>query len=209
VGKYWGSRGIGFRIKAPTTNAPSNANNPATHNTPPNPLTNACRASGCATVRAVSGNNDMAAGISPATTLPDGIEAVRLGSEGFVLALPQASWLLELKAIGCEHLQNETFILPEQISGTLHVAAQGGFAPRLGPQPGGLVAVVALVSLGQGVAVVPASMVGHVSLPGVVYSAVQGSEASSWLSLIHRRFEKAPAVARYIQQVKQGAKLEA
>lgn len=136
-------------------------------------------------------------------TLPDGVEAVRLHREGFVLALPQDSWLLGLKGIGCEHLQNETFILPEQISGTLHVAAQGGYAPRLGPQPGGLVAVVALVSLGQGVAVVPASVVGHVSLPGVVYRSIQGSEAASWLSLIHRRFEQAPAVARYIQQVKQ------
>lgn len=135
-------------------------------------------------------------------TLPEGVEAVRLDSEGFVLALPQDSWLLGLKAIRCEHLQNETFILPEQISGTLQVAAQGGFAPRLGPQPGGLVAVVALVSLGQGVALVPASVVGHVSLPGVVYRTVQDNEASSWLSLIHRRFEKAPAVARYIQQVR-------
>jgi len=42
-----------------------------------------------------------------------------------------------------------------------------------------------------------------VSLPGVVYRSIQGSEAASWLSLIHRRFEQAPAVARYIQQVKQ------
>ena len=135
-------------------------------------------------------------------TLPDGVEAVRLDSEGFVLAVAQGSWLLGLKAIGCEHLQNETFILPEQISGTLHVAAQGGYAPRLGPQPGGLVAVLALVSLGQGVAVVPASVVGHVTLPNVVYRPIQGSDASSWLSLIHRRFEKAPAVARFILQVK-------
>ncbi len=137
-------------------------------------------------------------------TLPDGVEAVRLDSEGFVLAVAQGSWLLGLKAIGCEHLQNETFILPEQISGTLHVAAQGGYAPRLGPQPGGLVAVLALVSLGQGVAVVPASVVGHVTLPNVVYRPIQGNDASSWLSLIHRRFEKAPAVARFIQQVKAG-----
>ena len=141
-------------------------------------------------------------------TLPEGIEAVRLDSEGFVLALAQGSWLLGLKAIRCEHLQNETFILPEQISGTLQVAAQGGYAPRLGPQPGGLVAVIALVSLGQGVAVVPESVVGHVSLPNVVYRSIEGSEASSWLSLIYRRFEKAPAVARYIEQVKQVASLK-
>ncbi|WP_150638886.1 LysR family substrate-binding domain-containing protein, partial [Pseudomonas fluorescens] len=135
-------------------------------------------------------------------TLPEGLVAIRLDAEGFVLALPSESWLCRLPEIAPEHLQNETFILPEQISGTLHVAAQGGFAPRLGPQPGGLVAVMALVSLGQGVAVVPASLVGHVSLPGVVYRSIHGSDASSWLSLIHRRFEKAPVVARYIQQVK-------
>lgn len=62
--------------------------------------------------------------------------------------------------------------------------------------------MIALVSLGQGVAVVPESVVGHVSLPGVHYRTLQGSDASSWLSLIYRRFEKAPAVVRYIQHIK-------
>ena len=135
-------------------------------------------------------------------TLPDGVDAVRLDSEGFVLALAQDSWLLGLKAITCEHLKNETFILPEQISGTLHVAAQGGYAPTLGPQPGGLVAVIALVSLRQGVAVVPESVVGHISLPNVIYRPIEGCEAQSWLSLIYRRFEKSAVVTRYIEQVK-------
>ena len=63
-------------------------------------------------------------------------------------------------------------------------------------------AILAEMSLGQGVAVVPSSVVGHVALPNVVYRPIQGSEASSWLSLIHRRFEKAPAVARFIQLAK-------
>jgi len=39
-------------------------------------------------------------------------------------------------------------------------------------------------------------------MPGVVYRNIQGSDASSWLSLIYRRFEKAPAVLRYIEQVR-------
>lgn len=136
--------------------------------------------------------------------LPEGLEAIHLDAEGFVLALPADSWLGRLPQITPEHLLGETFILPEQISGTLQIAALGGFAPRLGPQPGGLVAVIALVSLGQGVAVVPASVVGHVSLPNVLYRPIKGSDASSWLSLIHRRFEKSPAVARYIEGVKNG-----
>jgi DNA-binding transcriptional LysR family regulator len=136
-------------------------------------------------------------------TLPEGLEAIRLDAEGFVLALPSESWLSRLTEIGPEHLQGETFILPEQISGTLQVAAVGGFAPKLGAQPGGLVAVLALVSLGQGVAVVPESVVGHVGLPGVVYRSIKGCEASSWLSLVYRRFEKSAAVVRYIELVKQ------
>lgn len=136
-------------------------------------------------------------------SLPEGVEAIRLDAEGFVLALPAQSWLCRLAEIGVGHLKGETFILPEQISGTLQVAAEGGYAPTLGPQPGGLLAVIALVSLGQGVAVVPESVVGHLSLPNVLYRPITGSSGTSWLSLIHRRFEKAPAVTRYIEQVRQ------
>jgi len=59
--------------------------------------------------------------------------------------------------------------------------------------------VITLVSLGQGIAVVPESVVQRISLPQVNYRRIADSEASSWLSLIHRRFEKAPAVNRYIE----------
>lgn len=134
--------------------------------------------------------------------LPDGIESVHLSDEGFVLALPVESWLSRLPVITCAHLHNENFILPEQVIGTLNVASQGDFVPKLGAQPGGLVAVIALVSLGQGVAVVPESVVGHVSLPNVVYRPIKDCNASSWLALIHRRFEKSPAVLRYVEWIK-------
>jgi DNA-binding transcriptional LysR family regulator len=134
--------------------------------------------------------------------LPEGVEGVRLNDEGFVLALPVDSWLNRLPVINSAHLQNENFILPEQVVGTLQVAAQGGFVPKLGAQPGGLVAVIALVSLGQGVAVVPESVVGHVSLPNVIYRQINDCDASSWLALIHRRFEKSPAVLRYVEWIK-------
>jgi DNA-binding transcriptional LysR family regulator len=108
-----------------------------------------------------------------------------------------------LKSIPASRLAEETFILPEQISGTLEVASLGGFEPRLGPQPGSLVAVITLVSLGQGVAIVPESVVARIRLPQVTYRPVEHCQASSWLSLIHRRFEKAPAVMRYIDSARQ------
>lgn len=137
--------------------------------------------------------------------LPDSVSAVKLLTEGFALALPDCAWLCRLKTVNAVNLQNETFILPEQISGTLEVAAQGGFAPTLGPQPGGLVSVIALVSLGQGVAVVPESVVDHIRLPGVVYRRIDDCQPTSYLSLIHRRYEKAPAVLRFIEHVRQSA----
>lgn len=135
--------------------------------------------------------------------LPDELEAIALHQEGFVLALPASSRINELKSIPASRLAEETFILPEQISGTLEVASLGGFEPRLGPQPGSLVAVITLVSLGQGVAIVPESVVARIRLPQVNYRPVEHCQASSWLSLIHRRFEKAPAVMRYIDSTRQ------
>lgn len=146
----------------------------------------------------LEGQLDLAYVRSP-MELPDGLEAISLHEEGFVLALPAGSRLNELKQLPAKRLADETFILPEQISGTLEVAAQGGFVPRLGPQPGSLVAVITLVSLGQGVAVVPESVVRRINLPQVNYRPIEDCRASSWLSLLHRRFEKSPAVARYIE----------
>jgi len=134
--------------------------------------------------------------------IPEALEAVALHQENFVLALPASSRINELAQIPAARLAAETFILPEQISGTLEVAAQGGFVPRLGPQPGSLVAVITLVSLGQGIAVVPESVVRRISLPQVNYRPLADCQASSWLSLVHRRFEKAPAVLRYLESMR-------
>lgn len=136
--------------------------------------------------------------------LPDELVAMDLHEEGFVLALPASSRLNELPQIMAARLATETFILPEQISGTLAVAAQGGFVPRLGPQPGSLVAVITLVSLGQGVALVPESVLQHITLPQVSYRRIADSQPTSCLTVLHRRFEKAPAVMRYIEAQRSG-----
>jgi hypothetical protein len=50
--------------------------------------------------------------------------------------------------------------------------------------------------------VVPESVVQRISLPQVHYRRIVDCQASSWLSLIHRRFEKAPAAIRYIKMMK-------
>ncbi|WP_448681630.1 LysR family transcriptional regulator [Pseudomonas nicosulfuronedens] len=135
-------------------------------------------------------------------SLPEELEAIALQEEGFVLALPASSRLNELPEIRAARLSEEVFILPEQISGTLAVANTGGFSPRLGQQPGSLVAVIALVSLGRGIAIVPESVVRRVTLPQVNYRPLADCAPRSWLSLLHRRFEKSPVVRRYIEQAR-------
>ncbi|MGO4330226.1 LysR family transcriptional regulator [Cupriavidus sp. 2TAF22] len=133
--------------------------------------------------------------------VPEGVDALPLAPEGFILALHAASWLRGLPEIQPAHLKEETFILPEQVSGTLSTAEQGGFAPRLGPQPGGLVAVLTLVSLGEGVAIVPNAVAGHISLPSLVYREIAGLGVTSYLSLMSRRHERGAAIRRYIELV--------
>ncbi len=138
-------------------------------------------------------------------SLPEGVAALPLAPEGFIVALHGDSWLCGLPEIQPSHLRAETFILPEQVSGTLSTAEQGGFVPRLGPQPGGLVAVLTLVSLGEGIAIVPNTVAGHISLPSLVYRDVAGLGVTSYLSLMSRKYEKAASIRRYIELVSRGA----
>jgi DNA-binding transcriptional LysR family regulator len=130
--------------------------------------------------------------------LPDSLDQWPLAPEPFVLALAAQSWLCSLGRITAAHLKDQIFILPEQISGTLDIAAQGDFVPVLGPQPGSLVSVITLVSLGEGVAMVPRSVVGHIEIPNIVFRRIAGPDIVSHLSLVFRRHEKSAAVSRYV-----------
>jgi hypothetical protein len=81
--------------------------------------------------------------------LPDGLSTISLLVEGFALALPDSSWLCRLKEIYAVHLQNEIFILPEQISGTLQVLPRkAAMRQSLGLGRGAAVATGLLFSQG-------------------------------------------------------------
>jgi len=69
--------------------------------------------------------------------------------------------------------------------------------------PGPLAAVVACVSLGGNVAVVPRTLSDCVSFPGVVYKALAGKLIVSEAAMVFRRHERAPAVSAFISYTKQ------
>jgi DNA-binding transcriptional LysR family regulator len=140
--------------------------------------------------------------VRPPLSFPEGIQALTVHRDEFVLALPVDSPLADASRILPAQLRDCVFALPEQDSGTHEVGRRGRFQPRLGPRPGPLVAVLARVSLGGCVAMVPKTVSDCVALPGVVYRTIVGKPILSEIALAFRRHERAPAVRAFLNYAK-------
>ena len=120
----------------------------------------------------------------------------------FCLALPAGHPLAAAQApVPARSLAQASFVAPEQTSGLQEVARRGRFEPRVVLAPGSLVAVLAQVSLGVGVAVVPSLLQGVIELPQVVFRALAGARIPSELGAVYRRHERDPAVRAFLQQL--------
>ncbi|WP_424814256.1 LysR substrate-binding domain-containing protein [Roseococcus sp. YIM B11640] len=144
-------------------------------------------------------------------SLPPGIVTARLHREPLLIALPTTHPLAAGESVAAADLAEEAFIIPDQAGGTsFHqltraVAERGGFAPRLAHRGRDLIAVTALVALGMGVAVVPESLRGTVTLPGVAYRPLRGAPILAELAVAWRRNEGAPATRALIRQIREAA----
>lgn len=145
-----------------------------------------------------------AAYVRPPMPLVEGIQSSTVHRDTFVLALPENSALAGSPTVKPAHLHDQCFVLPEQESGTFEVARRGRFSPRLGPRPGTLAAVLACVSLGGNVAVVPHTLAGCITLPGVVYRNIAGKPIASEIALAFRKFERTPAVRAFLEFARSG-----
>ncbi|WP_175671843.1 LysR family transcriptional regulator [Burkholderia ambifaria] len=139
--------------------------------------------------------------VRPPLPLPGALRIVTLQRDVFVAAVPADSRYASMTAVRAADLADARFAVPEQERGTLEVARRGRFAPVIAARPGGLLAVLACVSVNGWVAVIPDALAGCVSLPGVVYRPIAGKPITSELALAHRRFEKAPAVRAFLRTV--------
>jgi DNA-binding transcriptional LysR family regulator len=142
--------------------------------------------------------------IRPPMDCPGNVTTVDLLSDRWVVALAENTALGQTPptvAMRPAQLAGQRFILPEQPAGTLEVGRRGRFVPNLGPRPGGLVAVITLVSLGEGVAIVPGSLVDRIGMPGVVYREISGKPIQTGIAVAYRRHEKSPAVRAFIKQI--------
>jgi DNA-binding transcriptional LysR family regulator len=143
-----------------------------------------------------------AAYVRPPMQFMEGIETSTVYRDNFVVALPEDSELAAFESLAPAQLRDQHFVLPEQESGTLELARRGRFSPKLGPRSGTLAAVLACVSLGGKVAVVPHTLSECMALPGVVYRDIKGKPIGSEIALAYRKFERAPAVRAFIEYAK-------
>jgi DNA-binding transcriptional LysR family regulator len=143
-----------------------------------------------------------AAYVRPPMRFLEGIQATSVYQDAFVIALPEDSELTRFASLAPAQLRDQHFVLPEQEAGTLELARRGRFSPKLGPQPGTLAAVLACVSLGGNVAVVPHTLAECITLPGVVYRNIKGKPIASEIALVYRKYERAPAVRAFLEYAK-------
>lgn len=139
--------------------------------------------------------------VRPPVPYPEGVEARTVHRDTFIVALPADSPLTASSTITPAQLREQSFVVPEQESGTLEVARRGRFTARIVAQPGTLAAVLAHVSLGGDVAVVPRSLAQCVTVPDVEYREIAGKAVPSEVAMVYRRFERAPAVRAYLDYV--------
>lgn len=140
--------------------------------------------------------------VRPPMSYPDGVQAITVHQDEFVVAMPEHSPLAACTSIRASQLRHETFALPEQEFGTYEIARRGRFQPLIGQRPGRLAAVIACVSLGDMVGVVPRSVCDCVAIPGVVYRPLAGKPVRSEIALVFRRHERSQAVRAFLAQAR-------
>lgn len=146
----------------------------------------------------LEGSLDVALARGPMLAI-EGLQARVLQRDAFCLALPASHPLARMQgAIDPKQLAHETFVLPEQLSGTEEVAIRGGFSFEKQQPAGSLIDVLAKVAFNDGVAVIPQSLSQAVCLPGVVFKTLQPPEIPSEIVMLSRQWERTPAVVNFI-----------
>ncbi|RKP51910.1 LysR family transcriptional regulator [Pararobbsia silviterrae] len=134
----------------------------------------------------------------PPMPLPESIVSTTVAKDTFVLAVPDDSPLALFDEVSPAQLRHESFVLPEQPYGAMEVGRRGRFVPDVVGQPGTLTSVLARVSLGGCVAVVPGALSRCVALPRVVYKTISGRPIATEIALASRKHDRAPAVRAFL-----------
>lgn len=130
-------------------------------------------------------------GLVHSIALPDGLHSQLLMEEPFVVCLPEGHALARQTPVDLAALQGERLILfSSEVSPIYHqriydMCMAHGFAPEIRHEVRHWLSVLSLISLGQGVAVVPAALQ-RVGMPRICFQPLRGMQPQSELLAIWR-----------------------
>ena len=130
---------------------------------------------------------------------PEGIASRLIVEEPFVACLPAGHALQEVPAVDLAQLRGERLVLfSSLVSPAYHqriyeMCQARGFTPEVRHEVRHWLSVIALVSLGQGVALVPAALQ-RVGLPRLVFKPLAGTHPPSEMLAMWRRAPANPLV---------------
>ncbi|SEA85922.1 LysR family transcriptional regulator [Acidovorax soli] len=142
---------------------------------------------------------------------PAGIASQLIVEEPFVVCLPQQHPLCACETIDLSELRDDRLILfSNLVSPTYHqriyeMCLAHGFAPEVRHEVRHWLSVISLVSLGQGVALVPAALE-RVGLPRLLFRPLQGTHPSSEMLAMWRSAPANPLVQALLTHLSSAAK---
>ncbi len=152
------------------------------------------------------GHVDLAIGPPPPAAAQ--VEVTPFTEEAGMVALPAEHPLAARAAVAMSDLADASWVLvparvPSRLRDLTHrAAAAAGFTPRVGQEARDLDALIALVSAGLGVTLVPASAA-RFPRPGAVFRPLAGERLSFRLVALRRRGLAPPAVRSFLEVLRE------
>ena len=141
--------------------------------------------------------------------LPEALQTIPVGSDPFLCCLPSGHALAGRRRIRLEQMKDESFVLFDRdvsaasYDSIIDMCRGAGFEPRVRHEVRHWLSVLAVVSQGMGVSVVP-SPLRNTGISGVVFRAINGGGRQSEVFCAWRPAADQPARDRFLAMVGSG-----
>ena len=142
--------------------------------------------------------------LRPRRRYPEGVKAVIVHSEPFMVAMAENHPLARHESISVADLRGQTFIAPQFVNeseGFAEVLARladaAGFSAREAYRVNDFVTATSLAAAGYGVVVLPESN-RLLHQPGVIFRPLRGFKETVQMALAYRERENSPAVRAFL-----------
>lgn len=149
-------------------------------------------------------------GLLHATRTPAGLESHTLVSEPFMACLPAGHALASQSELRVRQLSSERMVLfSREVSPDYHqqiwqICQSEGFTPELHHEVRHWLSVLSMVSLGQGVSLVPACLQ-RVGFPGLAFARIAGDHPQSQMQAMWHPGRNQPLVASLLAHLRDSA----